>query len=419
MNQDLSIQLTKQDMKIFDEGFNKARKFFKQKKPLPWKNWFIEMTQKLSRADEQLESWEEQELVIRYLRNKVLGDDGDVSEYEFRHAFTYAKQYIMFGTIPDWLTFTGQLEFAGLTKRYFMWVNIEDAAPDGKFETAPINLHITRENFKMYLSDAKVRFAGWRRSQLITFIRVNIITPLLKSVYGLSVDLNSATYKKMFINNSSFWSKKDMLHFISDYFHGGQEAIVKQYKQLIEKGGVTPLTLMRYRILRRRVIEPIKARHDKRMQHLWKSLKDNFGNAEKDARFKWQSLCQPKTWMSEFENETLQELAQAEGIQNAQMKTKRELCVDLAKRFEELVKKKEEAIPTCTNTQTIGLDALQDVPAEFFYTYTINNKVFCDDIRVLYKYLTQYGSTNPWDRSELPQSIIDDVIEKMEKLKAC
>jgi hypothetical protein len=365
-------------------------------------------------------------LMERYLIYAVLGKTpAEMRTVKTNDIYRHATQYILYGTVLDWLT-QEQGESMGLTKRYFMWLESKDLK---KFTTAPEGETITKENIDNYKCRPRPAFAGWRREQLMTVVKAKVIPYLLQKLYGFSVDLNSKTYNRIFENPIKLkepgWNKFEALkkwelfQIVKDYITHGEEGVLIKYKEFTVRGDAYS---NKYRFVGQ-ILSAIKSRHDRRMKHIWKVLDDKVGKQLRDvkktkqSRFKWQTFCKADAWSTGFEESVIRDLAEAEGIRNSKMKTKRELCVDLAQRFEELVKKKDEAIPTCTNTQTIGLDALKDVPAEFFYTYTVNNKIFCEDIRVFYKHLTQYGAKNPWDRTELPQSIVDDAITKYETLE--
>ena len=74
----------------------------------------------------------------------------------------------------------------------------------------------------------------------------------------------------------------------------------------------------------------------------------------------------------------------------------------------------------CHNDESVfTLDSISNVKPEFLFTYEHNNKLWCEDIRYLYRHVITEGKhTHPFDRTKLSNKIvrnIKDVYEHLQK----
>jgi hypothetical protein len=180
-----------------------------------------------------------------------------------------------------------------------------------------------------------------------------------------------------------------------------------------------------------------------------------------EFKYKWQQMCAKLT---KWDIEQLRELAVIENIPNYQIKSKRELC----KEFEEILQRKiddhrrqmiryipdpekpsdakdtqlnelferhiqnnltpneqrhkqrypQQYSQKCQNNDSLLGDSLTDIKPEFFFTYKHNNKIFCDDIRILYdQVIKRQEINNPYDRTPLSQEVIKSIEKTYNKLK--
>jgi uncharacterized cysteine cluster protein YcgN (CxxCxxCC family) len=144
----------------------------------------------------------------------------------------------------------------------------------------------------------------------------------------------------------------------------------------------------------------MKCRQKQKIKKSWGKLRESVQTGKKSERFKWQSLCKPRHFNDVFDMDELRDLALDEGIPQHLFLTKRELCYEFAKRFDE---------PKCINNTSITLTDIHDIPPEFFYSYTHNNKVYCDDIRDLQRHFNTNGEKHPIDRSPVSQDLVNQV----------
>jgi WD domain, G-beta repeat len=174
----------------------------------------------------------------------------------------------------------------------------------------------------------------------------------------------------------------------------------------------------RVRGRRMRMEDGVDRRNDN--QNLWeklrKSVVDNKEPYNK-KRFKWQNLCVPSKLGQTLDEDELRELASMENIPHSMSLSKRELCTELAQRFQTVIEQKTRIEPKCINVKSIMGEDVNDIAPEFFYTYLHNNKIYCDDIRSLNKHFQTNGAVNPYDRTPLSSKIVKQVKELLTRLE--
>jgi len=148
-------------------------------------------------------------------------------------------------------------------------------------------------------------------------------------------------------------------------------------------------------------------------ENLYKKIRNITNNKD---RFKWQSLCSAKKLNDNLTLEDLKNLAIIDNLPGFENKSKRELCLDFAKKFEMMIFNKKDTIPKCINTTSILLTPLEDIPPEFFFSYSHNNKIYCDDIRELYEHLKN-SDKEPISGTLLPTSKIEQIKDWYEYIK--
>ena len=153
-----------------------------------------------------------------------------------------------------------------------------------------------------------------------------------------------------------------------------------------------------------------------RTDALWSKVRgDVLGVAQKDRRrFKWQELCDVNSKVSV---DVLRRLASDANIPSPATKTKRELCADFSRLWSTQALDMSTALPGCTNETGLMQYPVADTPPEFFYRYTHDGTVYCDDIRHLYEHL-KTSSKNPYTNLPFSQEIIRNIQASYMRLKS-
>ena len=164
----------------------------------------------------------------------------------------------------------------------------------------------------------------------------------------------------------------------------------------------------------------VKKNQIKAKQQLEKKLKKIVTKFSKDGqkRFKWQILCSPQK-LNKLDTKSLYQLAEFEEIENPNQYSRRELCIEFAKRFENIIKNQVKIVDSdvCINVDSISGSEVKDIPPEFFYTYNHNNKTYCEDIRSLVNHIKNSGPTNPYDNTQLSKLEQENINKTYKKLK--
>jgi hypothetical protein len=374
-------------------------------------------------------------VAILYICERAGLDYDDVSAWK-EEADVETKQllssFLYFNTIPEYLT-DDENKAKGYYYHYFMWRNKNDkvAHHDGDWSDM-----ITPDNFfKRRINRIDT---GWSYKSLQDFFMGNIL-PKLTAKVGLNINLQHPAYYHAF-NTLSF---KVLATIVSHYmtnpeFITNNDRMYEVVNGLKEKyiNCNKPIGTLRKQIYKeflrlrvypyielwvqdegsaRRVGESfiillvlmclqtqVKASLNEKLKEIVnaKSITGNY-------RFKWQRLCTQLS--SNVDLEDLKELATLEGIPHYLFMTKNELCVELAKRFETLIDGKKRIEGQCINSTSITLTDIKDIPPEFFYAYSHNKKLYCDDIRDLMSHLDINGPTHPIDRTPLSKKVVREV----------
>ena len=102
-------------------------------------------------------------------------------------------------------------------------------------------------------------------------------------------------------------------------------------------------------------------------------------------------------------------------------KTKRELCADLARWWDAQAEEQRATIPRCDNDRSLWTgDEVGTIPSEFFYPYTHEGRLYCEDIRSLHKYVRLSPSASspqcPYNRQPFRPELVDDIKASYERL---
>ena len=352
-------------------------------------------------------------------QNPVLPNNGyrrikDIS-YEqeiLDNNITIVTNYMYYGYVPGFLSTEQRVEHK-ITEYYFLWQKENDP---NKL-VIPTSLTISNDNFNKY--------NRWSNEQLNTYYFANILPKILQKS-ELNINIHNQYYNKMLIMTSS-----DLKDFIQIYIKDGElhdnhefyniiklfndddniyifnnrfNSTLDKLNNIIKNNYMSNI----WNVLSR-VLLTIKVRQNLIKQSLHKKLSnisDKYKN--KNKRFKWQNLCS-KNGLNNLDMEELQELAIIEKIPYYLMMTKIELCSEFAKRFSNIIQGKKKIEPMCINTTSILGTTINEIPPEFFFSYTHNNRIYCDDIRDLHKHFEINGNKHPIDRSIMKQSVVNRI----------
>lgn len=299
--------------------------------------------------------------------------------------------FMYYGYAPEFLS-KEQHEENGLSQFYFLW----QKEGDPNALKRPIGLEISNENFRKH--------KYWSNEQLNAYYFANILPDLLKRS-DIKININNPIYKEELMIK-----EHDLKFLINDFMEGEQVLTDKEISYV--KNNKTPPSFYWYikRIIINKLIlvKEIQNEIKKSLDTKLKSIVNKHYKSRN--RFKWQNLCKPNE-LSALKMDELEELALQEKIPYYLMMTKRELCTEFAKRFQNVIKGKKKVEPKCINTTSILGTDLADIPPEFFFSYPSNNKIYCDDIRELHKHFEMNGNKNPIDRTPIKQSIVDTINE--------
>lgn len=351
---------------------------------------------------------------------------------------------------------------------YFIWRRKDDP----NIIKAPAELEITKDNFKKF---SVSHSTGWSIKQLKTYFITQIL-PIILQTSGLNINVNLKGYKKIiykfgwkrilgYIINMHLNNKLDIDNSIIEKIDRELKRLLKDEKidiNYIGVGTVRPyknrdiigfhnramdeiydlITLLKIEREKRKNI--IQARLEKIKKYVIKK------DLPEKYKYKWQRMCAKLTT---FDIEELRELAAIEGVKNFNMKSKRELCKELYEILDDIVEKqrlnkirftkedpndpknihnnlteKERADKIqnpelyqdkCHNDESVfTLDNISNIKPEFLFTYEHNNKLWCEDIRYLYRHvITEGKNTHPFDRTKLSNKIIKNIKNIYEHLR--
>lgn len=351
---------------------------------------------------------------------------------------------------------------------YFIWRRTDDP----NIVKAPRELDVTKENFKKYSVSHGV---GWSIKQLRTYFATTIL-PIILERSGLNINVNLKGYKRII---DKFGWKRILGYIINIYINNKLDIdnniiqeIDKELKRLLQDttiginyigvGTVRPyknrdiigihnramdeiydlITLLKIEREKRKII--IQERLEKIKKYVERR------HLPEKYKYKWQRMCAKLTT---FDIEELRELAAIEGIKNFNMKSKRELCKELYEILDEIVEKQRQNKirftkedpndrknihnnltekerldkiehpelykDKCHNDESVfTLDSISNVEPEFLFTYEHNNKLWCEDIRYLYRHVITEGKhTHPFDRTKLSNKIVRNIKNVYEHLQ--
>jgi hypothetical protein len=335
-------------------------------------------------------------------------------------------QFINFGYCPDLLVMNEHgdddpdnipgIEYnlsKGMYWHYFMWRHTDEVKL-----RAPERLGITEQNFNDYKLNSS--FDGWSVAQLRAVYDTTIL-PYFAELLNDKINIHNKIFKQFYIDKyklynivKKFFNNKTQFDndiiYIKDVVikYGCTDEIDDLVGDLeidnLIKGTFLP-TYENYYCWRKSL-----------GKDLWKKLSTKVKVKSQKKRFKWENLCEPSKLGDNLDLDELRELAILEGIPEYLFMSHRELCAELSKMFQNVIDGKKRITPKCINTTSILGEDIQDIPPEFFYSYTHNNKIYCDDIRDLYKHFETNGAKHPIDRSTLNTHLVNRVFKLYAKL---
>jgi hypothetical protein len=297
------------------------------------------------------------------------------------------SSYLYYGYSPNLLTGEQQNDM-GFYQFYFLWQKEDDP---NKLDI-PRNLEISNRNFNQYMY--------WTNKQLNAYYFANILPNLLR-LSDIKININNPIYKNILIIDEPYFNI-----LINNFINNQDREVLSEQNinaiknNKVGSGSYINKFIMESFIQVKKIKKEIRDSLDIKLRKIVSS-KDK-------KRFKWQNLCSPKK-LNELEIDELHELAIIEKIPYYLMMTKNELCVEFAKRFENVIDGKKKVEPMCINTTSILGTELNDIPPEFFFSYQHNQKVYCDDIRDLHKHFQLNGNKHPIDRSIMKERVVDKI----------
>jgi len=394
----------------------------------------------LDKRRERLDAFQEN-TILAYLFKKTFGREIrnhwkgiDMISYYLRDhgSMLLEREFLYFGVSPTLKNLELPDDFVFIEDKvfrmdYFIWRQ----EGDNETKNPPSDIDITQQNYDQHRNN---HIQGWLKHQLLAFVNTNAIPELLTMT-----DLRIAFANKYYNRKMKIYSKSSLnlitilyVHYHTIFFNANMAQILKSYgsknasdrninslrTQLDPYFNTLGLAEHELRVVKRAVgrmfdiyIMLIGLQRE-RMKYLNRKLRQHVTKITEQpetVRFRWQKLCRPTSLQRGFNLEELRDLAAFEGIPEYLFQTKVELCTELAQRFERVIQGKAKIIPRCINTASLMLTDLQDIPPEFFYSYTHNNKIYCDDIRDLYRHFQTRGAQHPYDRTPVSQVLVRNV----------
>jgi hypothetical protein len=338
------------------------------------------------------------------------------------------REYLYFGTIPSWVNRRDPpengdtVELGGNTYKYeyFMWRKEGDT--DAERLSDDINL-----TWDIIDTHRQNSVQKWNKRQVTTYINTNVIPEFLdildihvnydryqwivwdQSAYMLTMIMNLYLYKQDILFDETFIEKlRETKPSKQKYFRFNTRAYMSSRFDMRYMKALETMVV---------IIQNIKYIAELMGKDLWRKLKDLAKEQSDTRRFKWQKLCSPSGLGDKLSTDELRELAALERVPFFAFMTKRELCAELSKRFQNVIEGKPKVESKCINTTSIMMTDIKDIPPEFFYAYQHNNKIYCDDIRDLYKHFKIQGARHPVDRTPVSQNIVTNVMEMYKTLE--
>ena len=366
-----------------------------------------------------------------YINIEILG-----GHYQNREIL---RTYLYYGYLPQLLAENERKE--KFTWEYFLWKKNDDPY---KNHIAPDNIVLTKENL--------TRYRKWNLYQLRTYV-YNEIMPGLINEFGLNLNIHHKVYKNIIYNIHNFnkeleiFIKHHDINKIKKYVDIYEESFIYdrqlktliKYKEELIDDGMDSNYIMQYitkhinhlprqRLSHRdngiyKMFAEIILRLKLMQLYIKEQLNDKFkrivnrDNNDNKLRYKWQKLCSSKKLKNNLELEELQELAYMDKIPYYLFLSKRELCAELSKRFSSIIEGRNKVVSKCQNESTIIGEDLKDIPAEFFYSYEFNGKIWCDDIRGLHKHLEINGNKHPSFNAQLSRGLVNNINKWYEYLE--
>jgi hypothetical protein len=324
------------------------------------------------------------------------------------HLQYYLFQLVYFGFSPDLLPID-DLERLGIIDQYFRWEYLNNNRRE--LWTQKV---ITKENFSEGFSSnrhlsRRNKELVWTNRHLNAFF-LSFILPDLMEITGIKIDIAEVRVYSYSHNYAKFSNEiKDFLN--RKVCEGISSIRSLQGNEILER-----IKNRRGGCLFETIMLNLKWRQYKKEQTLKKSLENAMKKlTEKKitTRFKWQDICAE---LSKIRLNELQDLAFIEKIPHYLLMTKKELCVEFAKKYESTIMIVSKVQPMCINTTSILGTDVNEISPEFFYSYQHNGKVFCDDIRDLNKHFYINGPKHPIDRSIVDKRLVDNVKEWLKYL---
>jgi hypothetical protein len=260
---------------------------------------------------------------------------------------------------------------------YFFWAKKDD--PNVK-----LRQKISKDNFSKFHCLPNRGDYGWKKAQLLDFI-FDVILPDNDNIEPKI--LQSYTTVKYYRKRLyPFFTKEKLCLIVKDYIENQSVVLLDRFLDVLEHE-------------HNEVKSKLKSQFTRTVEIVIKNVSP--------YKYNWQSIC--KVLDSNFRRDALNKLALLENIDNPHLLPKRALCIELAKLMQKTILHKQTNLPMCTNLTTpIGQENVQEIPPEFFFTYTeqdpITKKdyIYCFDIRELYDQLMYQKPPylNPYTKKE-------------------
>lgn len=351
------------------------------------------------------------EPLSRYLSPRI-GVRIKPEELEFGYNIV---EYIYNNTMPSLLTTAAEKEHDNdkiinnveYRFTYFLWVrkndpNLLPANSDEIITANNFNTHARRFLFN----------SGWSLNQMKTFITTEILPRIFEEV-GIRINIQHPIYQECI--NKFLSNKQNLGIIITRYLRSGiyigrhrnGENITWNQALNLQNRLKEHRFYLLFKLLR--CLRDEQRRVQQRLHARFRNIALSSMDADADdnqpkRRFKWMNIC--SIFNDMYKNDLI-EYAQLEGVSNPEAMTKRQLCAALSQKFSDRINAKHNTQSQCINQDSIfTLEPVANIPAEFFYSYKHNDKIYCDDIRYLVQHFNTSKPTNPADRTPIPKRLV-------------
>jgi hypothetical protein len=276
---------------------------------------------------------------------------------------------------------------------------------DGFFPQLSKNFEDGKLDFHYYTYKTKKNPTINEQNYKQIFKNYVYIKPIIQSVVN---EINESRF--IYDGRNIYNFSNPIIHKIADYHF---TPLVKKYKfednfyKKLSINNIIKLCLMgEEELLNNKLIQESMRKLKRKKFDILNKIKKSFVGGGSI----WKFICSSDT----LALEELQFIAEINGVQNAKIMTKQDICQELENLS---LNKKNAVLASCENTDDIGGEEVKNIAPEYFYSYKIGDLTYCADIRSAYANIKSGNLKNPYTNVKLPVEIIEEIENLYSTLK--